>query len=98
MADLPAATFLTDFHAHRAEHQPDGPCWTYLDRTWTWAEAWDDVRAFAGALQAEGIGRGDRIAFLDKNNPATLTATQAVCLLGAANAIVNWRLAGDELD
>lgn len=98
MADLPAATFLTDFHAYRAEHQPDDPCWTYLDRTWTWAQAWDDVRAFAGALHAEGIGRGDRIAFLDKNNPATLTATQAVCLLGAANAIVNWRLAGDELD
>ena len=25
-------------------------------------------------------------------------ATQAVCLIGASNAIVNWRLAGDELD
>ena len=66
----------------RAEHDPDGRCWTYLDRTWTWAEAWDDARRFAGALQAEGIVRGDRIAFLDKNNPAILTATQAVCLLG----------------
>lgn len=98
MPDLPDATFLSDFHAHRAEHDPDGRCWTYLDRTWTWAEAWDDARRFAGALQAEGIVRGDRIAFLDKNNPAILTATQAVCLLGAANAIVNWRLAGDELD
>jgi acyl-CoA synthetase (AMP-forming)/AMP-acid ligase II len=96
--DLPDATYLTDFHQYRAEHQPEGRCWTYLDRTWTWAQAWDDVRRFAGALQAEGIVRGDRIAFLDKNNPAILTATQASCLLGSANAIVNWRLAGDELD
>ena len=98
MVDVPAATYLSDLHAHRAEHQPDGPCWTYLDRTWTWAQAWDDVRRLAGALQSVGVGRGDRIATLDKNNPAILTATQASCLLGCANAIVNWRLAGDELD
>ena len=97
-ADLPAATFLTDYHQHWAEHDPDGPCWTYLDRTWTWAEAWNDIRRFAGALQHAGIKRGDRIAFLDKNNPAILMATQAVSLIGASNAIVNWRLAGDELD
>ncbi|MDR6118399.1 acyl-CoA synthetase (AMP-forming)/AMP-acid ligase II [Aeromicrobium sp. SORGH_AS981] len=98
MPDLPDATYLSDFHQHRAEHEPDGRCWTYLDRTWTWSQAWDDVRRLAGALQAEGITRGDRIAFLDKNNPAILMATQASCLLGSANAIVNWRLAGDELD
>ena len=72
MPDLPDATYLTDFHAYRAEHDPDGRCWTYLERTWTWGEAWDDVRRFAGALQAEGIVRGDRIAFLDKNKLADL--------------------------
>ncbi|WP_375001792.1 long-chain-fatty-acid--CoA ligase [Aeromicrobium sp. CTD01-1L150] len=95
---VPDATYLSDFHQYRAETDPDGACWTYLDRTWTWAEAWDDVRRLAGALQAAGIGHGDRIATLDKNNPAILTATQACCLLGSANAVVNWRLAGDELD
>lgn len=98
MPDLIDATYLSDLHEHRATQDPDGRCWTYLDRTWTWAEAWDDVRRLAGALRAEGIIRGDRIAFLDKNNPAILTATQACCLLGSANAIINWRLAGDELD
>ena len=96
--DLPAATFLTDYHQYRAEHDPDGTCWIFNDRTWTWQQAWDDIRRFAGALQQAGVGRGDRIAFLDKNNPAILIATQAVCLLGASNAVVNWRLAGDELD
>ena len=39
MPDLPDATYLTDFHAYRAEHDPDGRCWTYLERTWTWGEA-----------------------------------------------------------
>ena len=97
-ADVPDATFLSDYHQYRAEHDPDGRCWTFNDRTWTWGQAWDDIRRFAGALQSEGIERGDRIAFLDKNNPAILIATQAVCLIGASNAIVNWRLAGDELD
>ncbi|WP_286689908.1 AMP-binding protein [Aeromicrobium sp. REDSEA-S38_B2] len=87
MPDLPDATYLSDFHQHRAEQDPDGRCWTYLDRTWTWAQAWDDVRRFAGALQAEGITRGDRIAFLDKNNPAILMATQASCLLIADSEI-----------
>jgi len=97
-AEIPAATFLTDFHEYHAEHDPDGRCWTFGDRTWTWGQAWDDIRRFAGALQQAGVGRGDRIAFLDKNNPAILIATQAVCLIGASNAVVNWRLAGDELD
>ena len=97
-SDVPAATFLSDYHHYRAEHDPEGRSWIFGDRTWTWSEAWDDIRRFAGALQAEGIGRGDRIAFLDKNHPAILVANQAVCLLGASNAVVNWRLAGDELD
>ena len=88
-AAVPDATFLSDYHQYRAEHDPDGPCWIFGERRWTWGEAWDDIRRFAGALRAEGIARGDRIAFLDKNNPAILTATQAVCLIGASNAIVN---------
>ena len=97
-AVIPPATFLSDFHEYHAEHDPDGRCWILGDRTWTWAQAWDDIRRFAGGLQQAGVGRGDRIAFLDKNNPAILIATQAVCLIGASNAVVNWRLAGDELD
>src|SRR5687768_10142134 len=95
---IPPATFLSDFHQHHAEQDPDGRCWIFGDRTWTWSQAWDDIRRFAGGLQQASVGRGDRIAFLDKNNPAILTATQAVCLIGVSNAIVNWRLAGDELD
>ncbi len=77
---------------------PDAEAITYLDRTWTWAQ-WDDrVRRAAGALQALGIGRGDVVSFLDKNHPACVEISMAAGSLGAANAIVNWRSAGDEVD
>ena len=98
VAEMPDATFLPDFLAYQAQERPDAKAWIYLDRSWTWAEAWESVRRFAGGLKAEGIERGDRIAFLDKNNPAILQATLGGCLIGSATAIINWRLAGDELD
>ena len=50
------------------------------------------------ALQALGVGRGDVVAFLDKNHPACVELSLAAGSLGAANAIVNWRSAGDEVD
>ena len=45
-----------------------------------------------------GVGRGDVVAFLDKNHPACVELSMAAGSLGAANAIVNWRSAGDEVD
>jgi acyl-CoA synthetase (AMP-forming)/AMP-acid ligase II len=95
---IPHATFLPDFLAARADEKPDLPCWVFGDRTWSWAEAWESVRRTAGALAADGVGRGDRVAILDKNNPAVLQVLLGGCQLGAATTVVNWRLAGDELD
>ncbi len=91
-------TFVDDRLAHWAEHEPDGEAITYLGRTWTWAEWNDRVRRVAGGLQGLGIGRGDVVAFLDKNHPACVELSLGAASLGAANAIVNWRSAGDEVD
>ncbi len=97
-AELAEPEFLDDRLAHWAEATPDGEAFTYLGRTWTWAE-WDDrVRRLAGALTSLGIGRGDVVSFLDKNHPACVELTLAAASLGAANAIINFRLAGDEVD
>ncbi len=97
-AELAEPKFLDDRMAHWAEHNPDGEACSYLDRTWTWSE-WDDrVRRLAGALTSLGIGRGDVVSFLDKNHPACVELTLAAASLGAANAIVNFRLAPDEVD
>ncbi|GAB3989095.1 long-chain-fatty-acid--CoA ligase [Nocardioides marmoraquaticus] len=94
----PEPRFLDDRLAHWARTTPDAEAMTYLGRTWTWAEMDDRVRRLAGALRSMGVGRGDVVAFLDKNHPACVELTFAAASLGAANAIVNFRLAGDEID
>ncbi|HCB04239.1 MAG TPA: long-chain fatty acid--CoA ligase, partial [Nocardioides bacterium] len=99
----PTPTFVDDRLAYWAEHLPDGLAFTYApaggeQRRWTWREWEDRVRRCAGGLQALGIGRGDVVAFLDKNHPACVELSMAAASLGAANAIVNWRSAGDEVD
>ena len=98
MSELPDPRFLDDRLAYWAETKPEAEALTYLDRTWTWAELNDRVRRLAGALKERGIKRGDVVAFLDKNHPACVELTVAAASLGAANAIINFRLAGDELD
>jgi acyl-CoA synthetase (AMP-forming)/AMP-acid ligase II len=95
---LPDPVFLTDRLEHWARERPDTTAVTYLNRSWTWAQWWDRVRRLAGALQDLGIGRGDVVSFLDKNHPSCVELTFACSLVGAANAIVNFRLAGDEVD
>ena len=98
MAQPDEPRFLDDRPAHWAKATPDGVAITYLSRTWTWAEFDDRIRRCAGALAQRGIGRGDVVAFLDKNHPACVETTIAAASLGAATAIINFRLAGDETD
>ena len=91
-------TTLDEPVAHWAKEKPDEVAVMYGERTWTWAE-WDDrVRRCAGGLKRLGVGKGDVVAFLDKNHPACVEVTLAAASIGAAHAIVNWRSAGDEVD
>jgi acyl-CoA synthetase (AMP-forming)/AMP-acid ligase II len=98
---VPAVTFEatcpSELLEHRALIDPDGACWRFEDRTWTWAEAWHASRRLAGALRAAGIGRGDRLALLDSLSPTTITAMHAACLIGAADVVIDSRLSGDEI-
>ena len=98
MQQPPEPRFLDDRPAYWAANKPDEVAVIYLDRKWTWAQFDDRIRRLAGALAERGIGRGDVIAFLDKNHPACLETTIAAASLGAATAIVNFRLAGSEMD
>src|SRR5262249_974460 len=98
MSDLAEPRFLDERVAHWAATKPDEEALTYLDRTWTWAE-WDNrVRRLAGALRECGIRPGAILALLEKNHPACVELTLAAASLGAATAIINFRLAADELD
>jgi acyl-CoA synthetase (AMP-forming)/AMP-acid ligase II len=98
MTELSAPRFLDERVAHWAATKPDDEAITYLGRTWTWSQWNDRVRRLAGALKSWGIKRGDVVAFLDKNHPACVELTLAAASLGAATAIINFRLAADELD
>ncbi|MBU9766679.1 long-chain-fatty-acid--CoA ligase [Mycobacterium sp. TNTM28] len=98
MSDLPVPHFLDERVARWAAVKPDEEAITYLGRTWTWSQWYDRIRRLAGALRGWGVGRGDVVAFVDKNHPACVEMTLAAAMLGAGNAIVNFRLAADELD
>ncbi|MUL81632.1 MULTISPECIES: long-chain-fatty-acid--CoA ligase [unclassified Mycolicibacterium] len=98
MSDLPVPQFLDERVARWAATKSDEEAVTYLGRTWTWSQWYDRVQRLAGALNAWGIGRGSTVAFVDKNHPACVELTLAAGLLGAGNAIINFRLAADELD
>ena len=93
----PDVTFPAGFHEHRARIDPDGLCWILGENRWSWGDAWDDIRRFAGALRRDGVGHGDRIAFLDSLNPAIVMAMHAACLIGAADVVLDPRLAPDEI-
>jgi acyl-CoA synthetase (AMP-forming)/AMP-acid ligase II len=94
----PRLEFMTDAVAHWAAVRPDAEALTYRDVRWTWAQWHDRIRRAADGLAALGLGRGGRVAFLDKNNPACLEVSLGAGLLGAACAVINWRLAAGELD
>ncbi|MCR6490176.1 long-chain fatty acid--CoA ligase [Amycolatopsis sp. OK19-0408] len=93
----PRVRLFGDLLAHWARERPGDTALIFGDRKWTWAEFDERVRRLSGALAAAGVGRGDRVAFVDKNHPACLETTFAAAGIGAANAVVNWRLSGDEL-
>ena len=63
----------------------------------TWAEEFDVACRVAQAARREGIGAGDRIAFLDRNGIAYFDFLFGGSLLGAVNVAVNWRLAPAEM-
>lgn len=94
----PEPTYVEDRLNYWADATPDAEAMTYLGRTWTWAQWHERVHRAAGGLRDLGIGRGDVVAFLDKNHPACVEISLAAASIGAANAIVNWRMAGDEVD
>ena len=98
MAKLSDPEFLDERTAHWAATKPDREAITYRERTWTWAQWYDRIQRLAGALTERGVTRGDVIAFLDKNHPACAETVLAAASLGAATAIVNFRLAADEMD
>jgi len=81
---------------HAAE-SPDAPMLVEGDVRRTWSEQYGRSCRVAQALLAEGIGPGDRVAFLDRNGLAYFDVLFGGALIGAVNVAVNWRLAPGEM-
>ncbi len=68
------------------------------DRTWTYAELYQESARVAQALLAEGIGPQERVAVLDRNVPEYFTLLFGATMLNAVTLAVNWRLAPPEME
>jgi acyl-CoA synthetase (AMP-forming)/AMP-acid ligase II len=90
-------SLISDLLPHWTAARPDAEVLRFGDLTRTWTELDERVRRLAGALRAAGIGPGDRVAVLDLNHPSCIELTLACARIGAANAVVNFRLAPPEI-
>ncbi|MFR9806723.1 long-chain-fatty-acid--CoA ligase [Pseudonocardia sp. RS010] len=81
----------------RAAERPEAEALRFAGVRRTWSELDERVDRLAAALRAEGVGPGDRVAVLDLNHPSCLEMTLACARIGAANAVVNFRLAPPEI-
>jgi acyl-CoA synthetase (AMP-forming)/AMP-acid ligase II len=80
-----------------ALQRPDAPAVTLGERTWTFGDLDARSSRVAAALTAAGLGRGSRVAVLDKNAPTFYEVVFGAAKIGAVAVGLNYRLAPPEL-
>jgi propionyl-CoA synthetase len=70
---------------------------TETARTFTYRELLDAVARFAGALSAQGVGRGDRVVLYMPMVPEAVIAMLACARIGAVHSVVFGGFAANEL-
>ena len=93
----PAATLLRDRLDHWARVRPDAVAMTFAEQAFTWAQWRQRIMRLTGALRGAGVRPGGRLAVLDLNHLASVELTMAASALGAATAVVNFRLSPDQI-
>jgi long-chain acyl-CoA synthetase len=88
LAPYPDRT-LVDYLSDAAREHPRAPALLFKGSTTTFDELERQSDAFASALLAIGVGRGDRVALLLPNCPQFLIAQQAAWKIGAIVAPLN---------
>lgn len=66
-------------------------------RSWTYAEAYADIRRIAAGLRRRGVACGDAVILHLENSPESILAWLACGELGAVGVTTNSRCAGEEL-
>jgi fatty-acyl-CoA synthase len=80
----------------RARMSPDRVALVHDGTEHTYRDVLQRATGLAHALAADGVGPGDRVAYLGPNHPSFLTALFAAGLLGAIFVPLNTRLAAPE--
>jgi propionyl-CoA synthetase len=102
----PDATVNTCYNAldrHVVDGRAEQPALVYdspvtqTQRTFTYAELLERVAAFAGALRALGVGRGERVVIYMPMIPEAVVAMLACARLGAVHSVVFGGFAAREL-
>jgi long-chain acyl-CoA synthetase len=88
---------VADVIREHASARGDATAIAHGRRELTYAALDQRSNRLAQALRAHGIGRGDRIAYLDHTSPEVVELLFAVSKLGAVLVPMNWRLAPPEL-
>ena len=93
----PGPDSLWKVFAARAVTGPDAVGLHFLGRQWTWRQLVAEAEALAGALQARGVAKGDRVLLFMQNCPQFVVAFHAVLACGAVVVPVNPMNKADEL-
>ncbi|MBZ4398027.1 AMP-binding protein [Myxococcus sp. AS-1-15] len=80
-----------------ARVHPEAEALTYAGRSWSYGALDAEVNRWVAALEARGIGAGERVALLSTNQPACVFLFWALGRLGALLAPLNARLTRAEL-
>ncbi|MBO0711022.1 MAG: AMP-binding protein [Acetobacteraceae bacterium] len=76
---------------------PDRTGLIWRDETWRWAEISERVRSAAGALDARGVTKGDRVLVHARNSNAMFETMWACWMVGAVFVPTNFRLSPPEV-
>jgi fatty-acyl-CoA synthase len=70
----------------------------YRDREFTWKQFAERVYRLANGLKERGIGKGDRVAILSRNNNANLESYYGIAMTGGVSVPLNYRLLAREVE
>lgn len=93
----PEIRTLGDLSTYYHRHEPARRAFIFEGRETTWGDFEVRANRLAHRLIAEGVARGDRVAFLGKNSDDYFIAMFAAAKVGAAFLPLNWRLTSAEV-
>lgn len=88
---------LADIPRQYGARQPERMAIEYKQRRLNYGQLLSQSQRVAATLRREGIGKGDRVAFLGRNPDLYFLVLYGCSLIGAVFVPLNWRLAAAEL-